>query len=172
MAHQLGGPLLALWVVVAAAVSNVGLFLAEMNSDAYQMLGMAECGLLPACLARKSKEHGTPVTAITVSAAVIMVMSVSCSFDELITMINWLYSLAIAFEIAAFIKLRYDFPDLPRPYRVPLSNHAITLLMVLPLAFVAVIVFTATLKTWLISGSLALLGQSGSLKPMHIPVCR
>lgn len=66
------------------------------------------------------------------------------------------------FEIAAFIKLRYDYPDLDRPYRVPLSNHAVTLLMVLPLAFVGVIVFTATWKTWLVSGSLAILGASAS----------
>lgn len=93
VARELGGPLLSVWVVMAAALSNVGLFLAEMNSDAYLLMGMAECGLLPSFLAMQSCYH-TPLRAIVLSAGLIAGLSVTCTFDELITMINWLYAIA------------------------------------------------------------------------------
>ena len=44
MARQLGGEKLAGWVVLSSAMSNIGLFEAEMSSDSYQLLGMAQKG--------------------------------------------------------------------------------------------------------------------------------
>jgi len=54
-----GGRWLAVFVIVAAAFSQVGQYQAEMASDSYQLQGMAERGFLPLVLAKKSK-HGTP----------------------------------------------------------------------------------------------------------------
>jgi len=56
---QVGGRWLAVWVLGAAAFSQVGQYQAEMASDSYQLQGMAERGFLPLVLAKKSK-HGTP----------------------------------------------------------------------------------------------------------------
>lgn len=44
----IGGFWLKLWIQAAAAMSNLGLFEAEMSSDAFQLLGMSNMGLLPA----------------------------------------------------------------------------------------------------------------------------
>jgi amino acid transporter len=44
----IGGFWLKLWIQAAAAMSNLGLFEAEMSSDAFQLLGMSKMGLLPA----------------------------------------------------------------------------------------------------------------------------
>lgn len=44
----IGGFWLKLWIQAAAAMSNVGLFEAEMSSDAFQLLGMSKIGMLPA----------------------------------------------------------------------------------------------------------------------------
>ena len=63
VARQIGGHWLAIWVVVAAAAANVGLFVAEMSSDAYQAMGMARRGLVPAALARRSRFR-TPTVSI------------------------------------------------------------------------------------------------------------
>ena len=46
-------------MVAAAAVSQIGQFEAEMSSDSFQLLGMAERGFLPKALGRRSK-HDTP----------------------------------------------------------------------------------------------------------------
>lgn len=43
----IGGLWLKWWIQAAAAMSNMGLFEAEMSSDAYQLLGMSEIGMLP-----------------------------------------------------------------------------------------------------------------------------
>jgi hypothetical protein len=56
---QVGGQWLAVWIVIAAGFSQVGQYQAEMASDSYQVLGMAERGFLPKALGKRSK-HDTP----------------------------------------------------------------------------------------------------------------
>lgn len=51
--QRIGGPWLRVWVQAAAAMSNMGLFEAEMSSDSFQLLGMAEMGMIPAIFARR-----------------------------------------------------------------------------------------------------------------------
>ncbi|KAF2548831.1 hypothetical protein F2Q70_00021493 [Brassica cretica] len=46
VAGTIGGGWLRVWVQVAAATSNMGMFIAEMSSDSFQLLGMAELGML------------------------------------------------------------------------------------------------------------------------------
>ena len=55
-------------------VSQIGQFEAEMSSDAFQLLGMAERGFLPACLARRSR-YETPTLAIVLSSVGICALS-------------------------------------------------------------------------------------------------
>ncbi len=50
-------------MVAAAAVSQIGQFEAEMSSDSFQLLGMAERGFLPKALGRRSK-HDTPTVSL------------------------------------------------------------------------------------------------------------
>jgi hypothetical protein len=68
-ALQVGGNWLAWWIVLAAAASQIGQFQAEMSSDSYQLMGMAERGFLPRALARRSR-HGTPTYGIILSRCV------------------------------------------------------------------------------------------------------
>ena len=49
----IGGFWLKWWIQAAAAMSNMGLFEAEMSSDAFQLLGMSEMGMLPAIFASR-----------------------------------------------------------------------------------------------------------------------
>lgn len=44
IAKIIGGVWLRFWVQGASAVSNMGMFLAEMSGDSFQLLGMAERG--------------------------------------------------------------------------------------------------------------------------------
>lgn len=46
---------------------QVGQFEAEMSSDSFQLLGMAERGFLPAVLAKRSR-FGTPTLGIVLSS--------------------------------------------------------------------------------------------------------
>ena len=60
-------------MVAAAAVSQIGQFEAEMSSDSFQLLGMAERGFLPAALAKRSK-HDTPTIGIILSSLGVLIL--------------------------------------------------------------------------------------------------
>lgn len=49
----IGGLWLKVWIQASAAMSNLGLFEAEMSTDAYQLLGMSKMGLIPAIFAKR-----------------------------------------------------------------------------------------------------------------------
>ena len=71
---QVGGRWLGWMVVIAAIVSQVGQFEAEMSTDSYLLHGMAERGFLPSVFAHKSR-HGTPSLGIACSALGIIGMA-------------------------------------------------------------------------------------------------
>jgi len=112
-----GGTALGYWILAAAAISCIGLFIAEMSSDAFQLMGLAERGILPSALARRSK-YGTPTIATLLSAVGVVALS-KMSFTEIIEVENALYVFAEVIEFAAFVYLRRYRADVPRPFKVP-----------------------------------------------------
>ena len=91
-----------------------------MSSDAFHLMGMADRGYIPKVLGTRSI-HGTPTYGILIGTLIVVVMGVS-DMSSLIEMLNFSYSLSLLLEFAAFIKLRMDGSDIPRPYRVPLNT--------------------------------------------------
>ena len=120
VARGVGGPVLAWSVVLAAAVSQLGQFEAEMTTDSFQLLGMSERGFLPEAFSKRSK-HGTPTLAIVFSSIGILIIG-SLDFLLIVEMLNLLYCMAEVLVFASFIKLRYDYPELKRPFRVPVGT--------------------------------------------------
>ena len=114
------GPWLGAWTVFAAGISNIAMFQAELSSDAFQLMGMADRGHLPKIFSKRSR-YGTPTYGLILGAGVIVCMGVS-DLDTLIEMLNFNYAIALLLEYAAFFKLRISRPDLERPYRIPLST--------------------------------------------------
>jgi len=127
VAEQVGGKWLAVWVLAAAAFSQVGQFQAEMASDSFQLQGMAERGFLPLALANRSV-HGTPTLGIILSSLGVLLLT-TLSFVQIVELLNAIYCLAELLEFAAFIWLRYDQPDLHRPYKIPLPTWACILML-------------------------------------------
>lgn len=109
VAIKIGGSWLGVYTVLAAGISNIALFEAEMSGDAYQLMGMADRGLIPKWFTKRSR-FGTPVNGIVTGTIVIILMSVA-DFDQLVEMLNFAYSLSILLEYAAFIKLRFSDDD-------------------------------------------------------------
>lgn len=119
--EDIGGSWLGTWTVFAAAVSNIGQFQAELSSDSYQLMGMADRGHLPKLFSKRSR-HGTPTWGIVMGLFVILLMEGLSDLDSLIEMLNFSYAASLLMEYAAFFKLRIDGPHFDRPYRVPLST--------------------------------------------------
>jgi amino acid transporter len=109
VAGDVVGPWLAAWMVLAAGISNIALYEAEMSGDAYQLMGMADRGLVPRLFGRRSR-FGTPTYGIITGTIAIFALGMA-DFDALVEMLNFAYSLSLLMEFAAFIKLRITDDD-------------------------------------------------------------
>ncbi|KAI4303457.1 hypothetical protein MLD38_039084 [Melastoma candidum] len=156
IAKDIGGVWLRLWVQIAAAVANIGMFVAEMSSDSFQLLGMAERGMLPEFFARRSK-HGTPPVGILLSASGVVFLS-WMSFEEIVAAENFLYCLGMILEFIAFIRLRMRYPNAVRPYKVPLGTVGVIGMCVPPTALICVVLALSSLKVAMVSLVIVVIG--------------
>lgn len=154
---RIGGVWLGWWIRAAAAVSNVGLFEAEMSSDSFQLLGMSEMGMIPEIFSRRSK-YGTPTISILCSATGVVILS-WMSFQEILEILNFLYALGMLIEFAAFIKLRIRKPGLHRPYKVPVGTFGAIVLCLPPTFLLILVMCLASVRTLIISVVVIILGS-------------
>jgi len=140
------GHWLGAWVVFGVCISNLGMFLSEMSSDAYQILGLAERGYLPKLFAKRSA-YGTPTYGLIVGCCVILAMSVT-DLTTLVEMLNFNYAVSLLLEYAAFVHLRISKPTLERPYRIPLGTCGCILMLIPPVVMTFVIMMLASYVTY------------------------
>ena len=116
-ARTLGGPLLALAVVITGAIDNFGSFNALTLSYTRLPYAMACDGLLPRVFARRLT-NGVPWVAL-LACATCWALALGLTFERLITIDLVLWGLSVILEFVALVRLRILEPDLPRPFRVP-----------------------------------------------------
>ncbi|KAL9858320.1 putative polyamine transporter [Arabidopsis thaliana] len=156
VAKSIGGGWLQLWVQAAAATSNMGMFLAEMSSDSFQLLGMAELGMLPDIFAKRSS-YGTPLLGILFSASGVLLLS-GLSFQEIVAAENLLYCGGMVLEFIAFVRLRKKHPAASRPYKIPVGTVGSILICVPPIVLICLVVVLSTLKVALVSFVMVVIG--------------
>ncbi|XP_078162686.1 polyamine transporter PUT1-like isoform X2 [Carex rostrata] len=149
IAKMIGGVWLMGWVQGASALSNMGMFVAEMSSDSYQLLGMAERGMLPAFFSKRSR-HGTPLIGILFSASGVLLLS-WLSFQEIVAAENFLYCFGMILEFIAFIVLRVRHPNARRPYKIPFGTVGCVLMLIPPTVLIMVVLVLSSLKVAVIS---------------------
>jgi len=141
VAVDIGGKWLGGWMIFAAGISNLALFEAEMSSDAFQLMGMAERGYLPKILTTRSK-YGTPTAGIIFNTIVVVAFA-SADFGQLLELLNSVYALSLLMEYGAFVKLRLHRKELKRPYRVPIPDWAAIIFVTPPALGILVIFITS-----------------------------
>lgn len=156
IAIVLGGFWLRWWIQGASALSNMGMFVTEMSSDSYQLLGMAERGMLPEFFAKRSR-YGTPLVGILFSASGVILLS-WMSFQEIVAAENFLYCIGMLLEFLSFIKLRMKCPMASRPYRIPLGTTGGILMLVPPTILICVVLALASFKVMMVSLGAMLIG--------------
>ncbi|KAL8099859.1 hypothetical protein AgCh_032203 [Apium graveolens] len=156
IAKILGGVWLRWWVQAAAAMSNMGMFVAEMSSDSFQLLGMAERGMLPEFFAKRSR-YGTPLVGILFSASGVLLLS-WMSFQEIVAAENFLYCFGMILEFLAFIQLRMKHPAASRPYKIPLGTAGSILMCIPPTALICVVLALSSRKVFVVSMIAVIIG--------------
>ena len=116
-AHVLGGPALALAVVVAGVIDDFGTFSNLTLSYTRLPHALAEDGFLPAVL-RKKLRNGSPWVAVLACGAC-WALALGFSFERLITIDLVLWGTVMILEFVALIVLRRKEPELARPFRIP-----------------------------------------------------
>jgi amino acid transporter len=156
LGKEIVGPWLSYWLMLASALTNIGMFEAEMSSDSWQIAGMADRGILPSFLGKRNA-YDTPTYGILLSASGIMCLC-WLSFSEVIDMLNLLFCFGQAIEFFAFLYLRVYKDDMPRPYRIPLGTTGCILMTLFPLLFIGVIIYFSSFMAFVVSTSLTLFG--------------
>jgi amino acid transporter len=116
-AAHLGGPLLALLVVLGGTISGVGMFNALMLSYTRIPYALAKEKLLPAAFTLTTAA-GVPWLSVLLCAFA-WALALRLSFERLISIDLVLYGAALLLEFLALVVLRLREPALPRPFRVP-----------------------------------------------------
>jgi amino acid transporter len=179
IAMEIAGPWLGHWMMAASAVTNIGMFEAEMSSDAWQVAGMADRGILPKFLSSRNK-FGAPTFGIALSATGVLCLA-WLSFEEVMTdsmvsifepiipnvgfydlqivdILNLLFCLGQIIEFLAFLELRRSHEHLHRPFRIPVGLLGACVLMTLPLVFIGIILYFSTPQTLVLAGVCSVLG--------------
>ncbi|KAJ8770142.1 hypothetical protein K2173_011237 [Erythroxylum novogranatense] len=157
IAEMVAGKWLKIWVEIGACLSVIGLYEAQLTSSAYQLLGMADIGFVPVCFGVRSRWFHTPWVGISLSTIVALAVSYM-NFAEIITSVNFLYSLGMLLEFASFLWLRKRLARVKRPFRVPMELPGVTMMCLIPSGFLIYVMTLATKTVYLVSSVLTLLG--------------
>jgi amino acid transporter len=157
VAQELGGPLLAVPMMIAALVSSLALYNAYLASGARTTLVMAEDGLLPPVFARVHPRFGTPHGSILVTAGLHVALA-TLSFEALLVIDVMLFVLSYFLLFVAFFVLRLREPDLERPFRVPVDDGGALMVAFVPIVVGLVMLATVGLEYVLWGGLVAATG--------------
>ena len=152
-AGLIGGPVLALAVVLGGTLNGFGMFNALTLSYTRVPYALAKEGLLPQALTRTTKD-GVPWLSVLLCSAA-WALALNFTFERLIAIDLVLYGGALMLEFIALVALRLHEPDLPRPFRVPGGVPGAVLSGVGPALLIAYAIYTA--RTERIAGLNALL---------------
>ncbi|KAJ4978265.1 hypothetical protein NE237_009045 [Protea cynaroides] len=156
-AGMIVGKWLKYWVEVGAVLSGIGLFEAQLSSGSYQLMGMADMGIVPSFFALRAKWFNTPWVGIVLSSAITLGISFA-SFSDIISSANFLYSMSMLLEFAAFIWLRKKYPKLDRPYKVPMGIPGLVAMCLIPTGFLVVVMVIGTKMVYVISAAFTVAG--------------
>lgn len=150
-AYEIGGIWLSGAIVVGTIMAGVGLYVTEMFEDSFQIQGMAEAQMAPACLACRHKTRRTPINAILVNLVLILLLQ-PFDVNTIITYTNVVNCASVVLELAALVWLRIKQPDLPRPFRIPMNTWQLVLFLLPSLLMALYIIISG------MTGSLLMFG--------------
>jgi amino acid transporter len=116
-ARELVGPWLALCVVLGGTINGFGMFNALMMSYTRVPYALAEEGMLPKVVAKRT-QAGVPWVSV-VLCSIAWALALGMSFERLISIDLVLYGAALVLEFVALVVLRVKEPELVRPFQVP-----------------------------------------------------
>lgn len=146
----IGGQWLGALLSFGGMASALGLYSAVLLSVSRVPKVMADDGLLPEKINQLHPKYKTPYVSILVCSVVISFM-ILWSFTDLLIIDVTVYGAALFLEFASLIVFRLKFPELHRPFKIPLNVLGLGLMALLPfLVYVVALcgAFSTTGNNW------------------------
>ena len=141
LAEYLGGAVFAYFMLLAAILSNIGLYAGYLATGARPQFQMSRDRLLPRFLGKTHPSWGTPWVAILLMG-VINAILINFNFDALITIDVFLLMFAYVLIYLTVVTMRIKEPDTPRSFRVPLPTWGLCIWVAFPIAIAIIALFT------------------------------
>ena len=143
-----GEEYLPLIVSGGGVISAFGFMSSMLCTTSRALQGHALLGLFPTpvnkWLGANHPRTQTPVNAIMLNAVCCLALALASSFETLISIDSIIYSFRLLAIFSACVIVRHKHPNLPRPFRIPLSTAGLAVALALPMSFcVACIVMGA-----------------------------
>lgn len=167
-AEFIGGNWLKIVLDIGAGLSAIGMYEAQLSSSAYQILGMAEIGILPRLFASRAKVFETPWVGILICTTVSIGASYM-QFYDIVASANFIYSLGMLLEFTSFIWLRWKQPELRRPFKVPMELPGLVVMCLFPMALLVVLMILTHKTVFFVS---AIMTLAGTLWYFLIKLCK
>ena len=142
-------------MLMAAILSNLGLYAGYLAAGARPQFQMSRDRLLPRWLGATHQSWGTPWVAILLMGFVNAVL-IKFNFDALITIDVFLLMFAYVLIYLTVVIMRYKEPDTPRTFRVPMPTWGLCIWVAFPIA-IAIIALFVNGTDYLIGGLVGVL---------------
>jgi len=127
------GRWLGILLAAGGMASTMGLYSAVLLSVSRVPQVMASDNLLPAKLCTLHRRFGTPYVSILASSAIVSIL-ILWTFSDLVIMDIILYGAGLSLEFITLLTLRIREPMRERPFRIPLNNTGLFLMILMPLS--------------------------------------
>jgi len=125
--RKVAGDWLFYMLVVAAAMSRLTHFMAELCTNAFFLQGMADERMVPPIFGWKHPEKRAPWVSIIANCAVVLAM-VTLSLPEIFEFSNAFTIAGVLLGLITTIRLRLTHPNVPRPYAIPVGTWGLIIL--------------------------------------------
>ncbi|MEM1118946.1 MAG: amino acid permease [Bacteroidota bacterium] len=150
------------YVIIAGAIfSMISASNASIMAGSRVMLSMSQLGHLPEEIGTINKKTKTPIISVFLVGGAILIFSLILNLEDLTTFANTVLLIALVLVNIALILHRKKFPDIERPFKVPLVP-LIPVLGILANLYLIFQMFTDTLPFFLAIATL-LIGMLGFL---------
>jgi amino acid transporter len=129
----IGGHWLGMLIAAGGMASALGLYSAVLLSVSRVPKVMADDQLLPSWLCAQHRRFGTPYISIITSSAIVSIL-ILFTFSELVIMDIILYGAGLTLEFLTLLAFRRKEPLRPRPFKIPLNNTGLVLMVILPIS--------------------------------------
>lgn len=133
VAQVIAGAWLKYFLFVGAILSGFGFTMTSLCCSSRLLAGIGTMRIFPKKVSRVLGYYhprlGTPIVAIILNCVVTLVFSITMNFSSVVALCQSLYCLRMLLIYGAVIKLRIQYPDLLRPFKIPFGTVGTTLFL-------------------------------------------